>query len=63
MTVIVNVWAVPVQPFADGVTVIVAVTGLDVAFVAVNAAILPEPLAARPNEVVLFVSCSYLFIS
>ena len=43
------------QPFAVGVTVIVAVTGLDVAFVAVNAAILPVPLAAKPILVVLFV--------
>lgn len=54
-TVIVSVLAVPVQPFADGVTVIVAVTGALVVFVAVNAGMLPAPLAARPIEVVLFV--------
>src|SRR5882762_6827186 len=48
LTVIVNVVGVPVHvvpPFVyDGVTVIVAVTGAVVAFVAVNEAILPEPL-------------------
>ena len=38
-----------------GVTVIVPVTGKVVAFVAVKAAILPVPLAARPMDGVLFV--------
>jgi hypothetical protein len=38
-----------------GVTVIVAVIGDVVAFVAVNEGILPEPLAARPIAVLLFV--------
>ena len=51
----VNVSATPAQPFADGVTVIVAVTGALDVFVAVNAAILPEPLAAKPIEAVVFV--------
>ena len=51
----VNVCGEPAQPFADGVTVIVAVTGALDVLVAVNAAILPEPLAAKPIEVVLFV--------
>ena len=51
----VNVLAVPVQPLADGVTVIVAVMGALVLLVAVNDAILPVPFAARPIEVVLFV--------
>ena len=45
----------PVQPLADGVTIIVAVTGALVVLVAVNDAILPVPFAARPIEVVLFV--------
>ena len=38
-----------------GVTVIVAVTGAVPLFVALNDAILPLPLAARPMEGVLFV--------
>ena len=48
LTVIINVCAAPVQPLADGVTVIVAVIGALVAFVAVNDPILPVPDAARP---------------
>ena len=40
---------------AVGVTVTVAVTGDEVALVAVKEAMLPLPLAARPTEVVLFV--------
>lgn len=55
LTVIIKFCGVPAQPFAVGVTVIVAVTAALVLLVAVNAAILPEPLAARPIEVVLFV--------
>jgi len=51
----VNVVGVPVHPFAEGVTVIVAVIGEVVAFVAVNAGTLPEPLTARPIAVLLFV--------
>ena len=54
-TVIVNVCGVPVQPTADGVTVIVAVTGALVKLIAVKAAIFPLPVAARPIEVLLFV--------
>ena len=54
-TVMVNVVGVPAQPLAVGVTVIVAVTGELVVFVAVKAAILPVPLAARPIDVLLFV--------
>lgn len=38
-----------------GVTVIVAVTGTNVALVATNDGILPVPLAAKPIDVVLFV--------
>ena len=51
----VNVIGVPVQPFAVGVTVIVAVIGEVVALVAVNGGILPKPLAVRPIDVLLFV--------
>lgn len=58
-TVMVKVTGVPVQvvpPLVKlGVTVIVAVTGAVPVLVAVNEAILPVPLAARPIEVVLFV--------
>lgn len=45
----------PVQPVADGVTVIVAVIGALVVLVAVNAAILPVPDAASPIVVLLLV--------
>jgi hypothetical protein len=55
LTVIVNVAGVPVHPFAVGVTVTVAAIGDVIAFVAVNEGILPEPLAARPIAVLLFV--------
>ena len=51
----VKVVGVPVHPFAVGVTVIVAVIGDVVALVAVNEGILPEPFAARPIAVLLFV--------
>jgi hypothetical protein len=52
---VVNVVGVPVHPFAVGVTVIVAVIGEVVALIAVNAGILPEPLAASPIAVLLLV--------
>ena len=55
LTLMVNVIGVPWQPLARGVTVIVAMTGELVAFVAVKAPILPVPLAARPILVLLFV--------
>ena len=51
----VNVLAGPVQPFKDGVTVIVAVTGKAVLLIPVNEAISPVPLAANPIEGSLFV--------
>jgi hypothetical protein len=41
----------PVQPFAVGLTVIVAVIGAAVLLVAVKEAILPEPVPARPIDV------------
>ncbi|MNX76475.1 hypothetical protein D3C86_1079860 [compost metagenome] len=50
LTVTVYVTAVPVQPFADGVMLIVAVTGAEVALIAVNDGICVRPLAlARPT--------------
>ena len=55
LTVIVNVEGVPIHPFAVGVIVIVAVIGEVVALVAVNAGMLPEPLAASPILVLLLV--------
>jgi len=56
--VIVNVDAAPVHPFAVGVTEIVDVIGEVVAFVAMNDGIFPEPLAARPIAVLLFVQAN-----
>ena len=46
---------VPVQPLAAGVMVIVAVIGAVVLFVAVNDGMFPDPLAASPMAVLLFV--------
>jgi hypothetical protein len=43
-----------VHPLAVGVTVIVALIGDVVALVTVNDGILPEPLAARPIDVLVF---------
>ena len=54
-TVTMNVAGVPVHPFADGVTVSVAVIGEVVALLAANEGISPEPLAARPMSVLLFI--------
>ena len=51
----VNVIGAPVQPLALGVTVMVAVTGVAPALVALKPAILPLPLAARPMVVLLLV--------
>ena len=51
----VNVFGVPGQPAAVGVTVIVAVTAVLPVLMAVNAAIFPFPLAASPIDVLLFV--------
>ena len=55
MTVIVYVDGVPRKPFTVGVTVIVAVIGDAVVFVAVNAGTFPVPLAAKPIAVLLLV--------
>ena len=46
----VKVCAVPVQPLATGVTVMVATTGVVPEFTALKASILPVPLAAKPME-------------
>jgi hypothetical protein len=53
--VTVNVAGVPVHPFANGVTVMVALMGEVVALVTVNDGTSPGPLAARPMAVLLFV--------
>jgi hypothetical protein len=53
--VIVNVSATPEQLFADGVTMIVAVAAVVPEFVAVNAPMLPLPVADRPTAVFEFV--------
>ena len=54
LTVMVNVLTAPVHvtvPFAyEGVTVMVAITGAVPVFVALKAAIFPDPLAANPIE-------------
>ena len=47
-TVIVKVCAGPVQPFAVGVTVILATSALLEVFVATNDGKFPVPVAARP---------------
>ena len=46
--VMVKLYSAPVQLFRDGITVIVAVMGELELLTAVNAGILPSPLAARP---------------
>ena len=52
----VNVVVLPAQPADDdGVTTILAVTCTVLVFTAVNAGILPEPVAARPMVLLLFV--------
>ena len=55
LTVTVKLCGVPVQPLAEGFTVIVAVTGIVLLFTAVKSSMLPVPLAARPIDVSLFV--------
>ena len=52
-TVMVKFCAAPGHPFANGVTVIVAVTGALVVLIAVNDGISPVPLAPRPIAVLL----------
>lgn len=55
LTVIVKLTAVPAQPAADGVTVMVAVCTVPVALVAMKLAMLPVPEAAKPILVLLLV--------
>ena len=59
LMVIVNVVAVPLQVapsiVTDGVAVTVAITGVEPLLVPANELIVPEPLAPRPIDVVLFV--------
>ena len=54
-TVIENVLDAPLHVLDAGVTVINAVTGTLVALVAANEAMVPEPDAASPMDVVVFV--------
>ena len=54
-TVIANILAGPGQPFTIGLTIILAITGTPVLLIALNDAILPQPLAAKPIEVLLLV--------
>ena len=49
-TVIVKVFEGPGHPFAEGETVMVAVTGALVRFVAVNEGTFPLPLTAKPMD-------------
>jgi len=53
--VIVKLIGAPVQPPILGVTVMVPLIGAAVALVAMKPAILPEPLAAKPIAVLVFV--------
>src|SRR6186713_966326 len=59
-TVIVKVCAVPVHVPSDGVTVIVAVTGAEPAFSAVNEAMFADPLADKPMEGVSLVQLKFV---
>ena len=54
-TVMVNVVGVPGQPFAVGVTVMVAVVAIVPGLVAVNEAMLPTPVTPNPIPGLLFV--------
>ena len=54
LTVMVKLCAAPMQPLADGVTVIIAAAGVVVVLVAVNDAIFPVPVDARPMLVFVF---------
>ena len=55
LTVILNELVPPEQPFAEGLTVIVAITGAELLFVAVNDAMFPDPPADKPIEGVLLI--------
>ena len=51
----VNVCGFPVQPLATGIALMVAVTGWLVLLIAVKDEMFPEPVAASPMVVLLFV--------
>ena len=55
LTVMVKVVDAPVQPFAEGVTVIVEIITVEPVLITVKAGILPVPLAVKPMLGVLFV--------
>ena len=55
LTVIVKLFELPIQPFASGVTVTIAVTATLPLLMAVNDGILPVPVAAKPMPALLFV--------
>ena len=55
MTVIVNDCDGPVQPYAEGVTVMSPVTGVVPGLVAMNPAMSPVPLATNPMDELLLV--------
>ena len=55
LTVILNVFTLPLQPFALGVTIRLPTKGMVNVFCPVNEAILPLPLKARPILAVLLV--------
>jgi hypothetical protein len=55
LTLTVNVEAAPTQPLAVGVIVIVEVIGDVDGFIVANEGISPEPFAASPMAVLLFV--------
>jgi hypothetical protein len=55
LTVMVKLCGVPVQPFAEGVTVIVATAGVLPLFIPLKAGISPVPEAASPMLVLLLV--------
>ena len=55
LTVRVKVMGVPMQPFAFGVTVILAIKGDKPLFVVVKEAMFPLPVAAKPIDVLSFV--------
>jgi len=59
----VNTLGVPEQPFASGLTEIVAVIGDDVLFVAVKEGISPVPFAANPIAVLLLVHVNVLALT
>ena len=54
-TLTIPVFGKPVHPLADGVTIMVALAGVEPVLIPVNAGILPVPDDARPMDGLLFV--------